>query len=560
MTGLTGPEGADASHTLPRKLKIPADVMAYVLALSPVLGILWASPVFITQDGPAHLYNAQILRWTADGREPALREVYQVRQEPLPNWAGHALLLFLLEAGLAPLIADRIVVVATLAGTGAAVLALRRACNPGPPSAGAGLLSGILALNITWLFGFSSFLIGLMLGLGTISLAWSWRDRREVWRILTLSGLLILGYFCHLVSLGLTCLTILVFTLRDGEIRWGDRFRKLALLFAPLLPLAVWHSMRMSGAGGLAPRWLMLEQGNLFRRIVSQLTWIDPLTLGQKSRVPLVGWQGLVGYLVTPVVLLGAAALVAVGNGWYWRKDYLGRERWLSLASGPHLGRTGALFLAASLICPDTLAPAHGNYLPQRVALWGLALGVAGIPGVPLGRISRQIVGGLLFLAWGMQVATVFEYARWCEREVSPFLALRDSVRPGDRIATLLIEVSGPFRSNPILHADNLLGCETPCVIWNDYEARHYYFPVTFRADRPHPDPFAIERMNLMDGPVFQSRRKELWRDWLENHGGASDALVTRGRNQELERITSGFFEQVLQIGRIIFWRKPREK
>ena len=46
------------------------------------------------------------------------------------------------------------------------------------------------------------------------------------------------------------------------------------------------------------------------------------------------------------------------------------------------------------------------------------------------------------------------------------------------------------FRANPILHAGNWLGVDTGNVVWNNYETRHYYFPVQFRPeiDRPHPD------------------------------------------------------------------------
>ena len=37
-----------------------------LLALSPALAAIWLTPSFMTQDGPAHLYNAQILNASFD--------------------------------------------------------------------------------------------------------------------------------------------------------------------------------------------------------------------------------------------------------------------------------------------------------------------------------------------------------------------------------------------------------------------------------------------------------------------------------------------------------------
>ena len=38
-----------------------AGLATFVLALLPALAAIWAVPLFVTQDGPAHLYNAHIL-------------------------------------------------------------------------------------------------------------------------------------------------------------------------------------------------------------------------------------------------------------------------------------------------------------------------------------------------------------------------------------------------------------------------------------------------------------------------------------------------------------------
>ena len=85
-----------------------------LLLLMPVLLAIWTVPGFITQDGPAHLYNAVILADSFDPQSP-YRPVYEVRWEPFPNWAGHLTLVGLLRI-VSPWVADRLMMTATLLG------------------------------------------------------------------------------------------------------------------------------------------------------------------------------------------------------------------------------------------------------------------------------------------------------------------------------------------------------------------------------------------------------------------------------------------------------------
>src|SRR6516225_105228 len=84
----------------------------FALALVPALTAVWAVPWFVTQDGPAHVYNAQVLAWSFDPDSP-FRDVYTVRWQPIPNWAGH-LALASLVAVLPAWAADRIMTTLTL--------------------------------------------------------------------------------------------------------------------------------------------------------------------------------------------------------------------------------------------------------------------------------------------------------------------------------------------------------------------------------------------------------------------------------------------------------------
>ena len=95
-------------------------------ALAPALAAIWAVPWFVTQDGPAHVYNAEILASSVGGfdRASPWHDVYAVRWQPIPNWAG-PLSLAGLVACLPAWLADRIMTSLTLVGFAAAILWLR---------------------------------------------------------------------------------------------------------------------------------------------------------------------------------------------------------------------------------------------------------------------------------------------------------------------------------------------------------------------------------------------------------------------------------------------------
>src|SRR6478672_1600454 len=66
---------------------------------------LWFFPYFPSQDGPAHLENAVILRDYRD--RPVLQEFYEPNLSPDPNWLGHLILAGLMTV-LPLLVAEKV--------------------------------------------------------------------------------------------------------------------------------------------------------------------------------------------------------------------------------------------------------------------------------------------------------------------------------------------------------------------------------------------------------------------------------------------------------------------
>lgn len=529
--------------------------VALILALTPAITAVWWHRGFTTQDGSAHLYNAHVLARSAGAdAEPTFTRTFRVRREPLPNWAGHLVLMFLSET-LPSREADRAMATITLLAPALAVVGLRARTTPSRGRAGPALLASLLALNVAWLLGFSGFLLGASLFPATLEFWWAGRD--EGWSLrhaCGLAALLVLGYFCHLVSLGLTAAALVlldVFT--PGRSRTG-RAATTLLGLTPLAPLAILYSQIMRrGGGGLAPEWKHLAGVTSPKAWADQLTWVDPISLAAKDYLPVVGTLERWHLAAAPVLWLGLAmalfigATLAAGEGPF---QPAGRPRrgWWAIA---------AVFLLAGTLSPDTLGPTHGEYLPQRIVLLGL---MALVPVLRLDAPGRAGKLGLaaLAVAWVAQCATVWDYARLSERTAGPMFQAERFVGQGQRIATRLTDLRSPFRASPLLHADCALGVDTGNIIWSDYETRFYYFPVQFRDGLDlRPDPEVMERIAL--ARPSSPERATLWADLLRRHRRRIEVVVSYGNDPPLDAITLRWYRPLLGTGPVRVWRRREE-
>jgi hypothetical protein len=309
------------------------------------------------------LYNAQILAASFDPRSPS-QSVYTVNWQPIPNWAGPLALAGLVGA-FSPWAADRVMTTVTLAGFAAAILWLRVRVAGARGVHAAALLAAVLAMNMPWLFGFTSFLIGAFLFPITLAIWWTWRDDLTALRILMLAGLLSLGYFCHVVSLGLTALGLAVLALTgplpDGlESAWRSRVSRAArtsLSFIPLMALGLLY-LRIARQGGRM-RWVWDNLADPWspRAWMARLGGVDPLTLALKDGLPLTERDG------PEFSLLAPAGWLAVALALWWFGRIWGRPR----SAEPVLPATGTdrrgWLILAALLCvsglagPDSLGP-----------------------------------------------------------------------------------------------------------------------------------------------------------------------------------------------------------
>jgi len=280
------------------------------------------------------------------------------------------------------------------------------------------------------------------------------------------------------------------------------------------------------------------------RAWAAQLTWVDPISIASKTMLPFSTAPSRAAGLLAPVAWLLVALALAVASTVRARDpDHAtaSRRGWVVLA---------ALLIAGGLVAPDTLGLSHGHYLPQRIALLGLA---ALLPVLDLDSRRWTVRGctGALVVALAVQSALVWAYALESERTAGTFWRARAMVGQRQRVATLLVnsKLPGRPRANPLLHADCLLGIGTGNVIWSNYETRYYYFPVQFRAGLDRPDSSVLEAIAVQDDPHDAAPRADHWERVLSRYHPAIDVLVVWGREPQLDAINAQWFRPIAEDG-----------
>ena len=384
--------------------------------------------------------------------------------------------------------------------------------------------------------------------------------------------LLVLGYFCHLVSLVLTVAGLAVLTLfapaqaplGSHALRenWYRRLTRTALCLLPLVPLAAVY-LKLSRQGGpMHPLWANLTRPDSFTAWGVRLGWVDPVTLSRKMVLPFTERTSMVYAVFAPVIWLCVAVLVYLAGPvvtGLTRKSRSGESEPLTKPATFSRGSTnrqtqavwvlyGGFLLLGGLLGPDSLGPEHGHYLAQRLILLGMAVLVPAID-VPLTTKWGQLTAACLLAAIGLQTVIIWDYALYCKQTDGQIIGASELVGRGQRVAPLLTGIRSRFRPDPLLHADSWLGIGTGNILWSNYEARYYYFPVQFRPGLDRPDPKDFEWLSRTSDPRVGESCVRLWDEILSGHSRSTDRVVAWKSDPWLDTVTGRWFDLAAQRG-----------
>jgi hypothetical protein len=449
------------------------------LTLLPLVAV-WSADYFPSQDGPAHVEIAEVLKELLRPERSVFDDYFALVRFPEPNWLIYPPLMLLLDA-FTPAVAEKLLVSGYLV---LFPLALRYAVR-GVRAAGAhvAFLGLPLTLNYPLHMGFFNFSYGC----AVFFLAVGYHRRSTVpltaRRTCGLALLLVLAYLIHPVPLAMALLAIAAATIEDLGVAWrrdrADRRRLATIATRPLLAalpalLLLFAFLERQGVGR-TPHLSLVTLGRHLLVLYSLISF---------GRAEIIASAAL-------AVLLGALVLLVL-----WRRAQPSAGR----PSTPR-PRPGDTFLAATVatVALYLLAPvgiSGGYYLNQRLQLFVVFMLLLWLAAQPeLDRWAGAVRTGGAALAFALVAIHGGHYAR-----LEPYFTEIASAAPVLDPDRTLLRLSfshrgrgpdGPLslRVFPFEHAAARLAAERRLVDLNDYQAGQGYFPVVYS---PRCNPLAL--------------------------------------------------------------------
>ena len=258
----------------------PSQSIKYLFAVS-LLAVhllpVWMVTYFPSQDGPSHIYNAQVFKTYHHHHNFRIRDVYQLNWSPFPNWSGH-LLMALLMYVFPPLICEKIILSLCVLGLPLSLLYFLHSIDKRK------ILFALVGLVYSYhyllMMGFYNFSLSIPIFFSTLGYWWKHFSKLTFKRLLIFYILLMLTYFSHFQSFLLLVISISVLAgLRS--LLWPERWS--ALIFERLLTL-------LRFVGYISPFYVVsltyyLTKTSGYGKNYRKLAWLNEYFFNLKSLV-----------------------------------------------------------------------------------------------------------------------------------------------------------------------------------------------------------------------------------------------------------------------------------
>jgi hypothetical protein len=486
---------------------------------------LWVLPYFPSQDGPAHLALANILREYGGPGGQVLREYFVRDPGAVTNWFVYFVLAYGL--GFLPVaVAEKVFLSAYVVLFPVAARYAVRGVEP--RNAFLALLAVPFTYSYLLAMGFYNFCFSLVAFLFALGY-WLRHGERLGWRDGIAFALLALWvYVCHVLSFGM--LVAAVGTLGAWEVfsRGWSQARRLGGTALALLPGVLLMISFMTGSGlgttSLPVRYKLLQLVTL-----DSLVSFDPRTR-------------FFGY--------AAAALLAALSVWALSRRPMRGKGWLAVV---------AVFLALVLAMPTNLGV--GGFISWRLSLFtvlALILWLAHFdPPAPVRRwvaiLSVSLALGLLGLLW----------TRWwaVDDYMAEYLSAGERIPEGSTLLHLSYAHQGrwpdghpiAFRVEPFLHAGSRIPAgRTVADLWLYAADFPGYFPLHYRPER---NPY--DHIGVGPSPEEAPPRVEFL-TYPERTGGRVDFVLLWQVHWEWRHPAVQAVRRQLEAGYERVWVSPR--
>lgn len=432
------------------------------------LAIPFCTHFYPTLDGPAHLYNAQLLKQYAFGNE-VVRAHLELTPHPVPNWLDHGLLAVLLCV-LPAWLAEKALICLYIGTMALGFRALIRIAAPA--NTAMSLLVFPLVQNELFNFGFYNFSLGLALMLCTLALhwepqeRWNWRWTSRLLLLVTLACVCnVLAFATAMFAMGMRVLLLVWHGTRDGLPPLAIRERHRSWITGMII--AFIPGCLFFLAFNSATRFLPAE---FDRPIPELLQWLV-------DSKPIISFGYAAERPVAMVFSLVLAVLIILRF----------RSRGPSGTGAGAIITTCTALLIAYLTVPDSysagmMCDRFGLLFLVLFAAW---LGITSTPGKwphGLAFTGALVSLGLAGKHWGLA-------QRDLDGQAQAVHGASAVIAPNSTVYPVILSDNWLHK-----HISNYLGADKPMIILENYEARLGWFPLRWREGRP--------AQRCMAGPV----------------------------------------------------------
>lgn len=192
------------SHTAGKGILQNDEKLIFYLILLINIAYLWYNRFYPSMDGPAHLYNANMIRYIIFGND-FIKDFYQINTFPIPNWTSHFLLVIfkLITPGW---ISEKLYLMTYVAGMALSFRFLVKAINPENIS----LSVFIFPFIYSFLFhiGFYNYTISFIFLFLTLGYWIKHYHENQLLLYIVTGALLILTYFSNILTYAFAGITI----------------------------------------------------------------------------------------------------------------------------------------------------------------------------------------------------------------------------------------------------------------------------------------------------------------------------------------------------------------
>ncbi|MDD2320256.1 MAG: hypothetical protein PHO83_09415 [Geobacteraceae bacterium] len=448
-------------------LRSPLLLYAALTLLHIVL--VWVLPYFPTQDGPSHIYNLAILHDLINGGE-SWGTSYTYNLRAVPN-LGFLVVSYPLMYFFDPFVVEKLFI--------SIYIILMAVCAPvfirtfTPSNLPLAFLVFPVIFNYCFMMGFYSFSIAIPCLFLAIASAWTYRNKKFLFRAITLNLTGIVIYYLHLIPFVLFITSLFLISISDSR-NFRKIIRNTTLLIAIISPILL----------------LFFYNYCVSKNISSNLIAFD--ISFNNLLVLLLNLVTFSGYTFSPIQLLPCSFLLFI--------MYHPMKEFLLNLPGATKSSPGKIFLVLFLIfviAVYIIMPfgfGGGSYFNQRMIVIIFLL-LLPLLKIPEGKFyAKHLVSLLTFITLVFLATNAFVFHQQT-RKISEFLSGINVAMPrGSIIATYKSKESNSPPVDPLLHASSYYALAIKGVDVGNYEAITPFFQVRFKPILlPLPETFLLE-------------------------------------------------------------------